>query len=122
MTVMKGESANWCREPDARAVEAVPSFVPASAGKSVWGMIGVNIIGEIRRAYLDQQAMRLRAGRGAVRHHSRHQKQIRGHVPQHCLSADPRGDALVQFEVAWRPNAKDPAIVRFVAFMRDEAW
>jgi transposase len=34
---------------------SAPSSMPVSAGKGVWGMIGVDIIGEIRRAYFDQQ-------------------------------------------------------------------
>src|SRR6202023_1525152 len=33
--------------------------MPASAGKGVWGMIGVDIIGAIRRAYFEQHPPRL---------------------------------------------------------------
>src|SRR5271156_418805 len=28
--------------------------MPVSAGKGIWGMIGVDLIGQIRRAYFDQ--------------------------------------------------------------------
>src|SRR5436190_1546331 len=33
----------------------VPSFMPVSAGKGIWGMIGVDLIGQIRRAFFDQR-------------------------------------------------------------------
>jgi transposase len=34
---------------------SVPSFMPVSAGKGIWGMIGVDLIGQIRRAFFDQR-------------------------------------------------------------------
>src|SRR4030088_584706 len=56
--------------------------MPVSAGKAVWGMIGVDIIGEIRRAYFEQHrpikeiARTLSVSRATVR------KVIRGQATE----------------------------------------
>src|SRR3546814_626299 len=62
----------------ARLRVSLPSFLPVAAGKGVWGMIGVDIIGQIRRAYFEQRrpikeiVRTLRVSRATVR------KVIRG--------------------------------------------
>src|SRR6202158_5432318 len=56
--------------------------MPASAGKGVWGMIGVDVIGAIRRAYFEQHrpikeiVRRLSVSRATVR------KVIRGQATE----------------------------------------
>ena len=69
-----------------------------------------------------EQAVRVRTGRSRIRNHPRHD----GASPRSCSPASSIGRSArrtpgCSVELVWCPDAEDPAVGRFVAFMRDEA-